>query len=232
MEHKINLEPKKISLWLGSLTAFFAVISLIIQYRKFFAADKTAINLEPLFGLETELSLPSIYSVLLLFMAAVLLALVTILKKKEGARYVFNWFILTCGFFLMTLDEGASIHELLMEPMGKLMGSNTPRVFYYTWVIPALILVFIIGLLFIKFVFALPGKTRLEFLIAAVIYLCGAVGFEMVCGIYAVLYGVNNFGINLLANFEEIFEMGGTILFIHALLDYIGKSYLTVKFRI
>jgi predicted permease len=132
----------------------------------------------------------------------------------------------------MTFDEGSSIHELLMEPMGRLMGNDHPRIFYFTWLVPACIAVALIGLLFIKFLIDLPAKARWGFLLAAAFYLGGAMGFEMISGELASYIGIHNFDFDVLSTIEETLEMSGAILFIYALLSYISDHYRSILFKL
>jgi len=54
-------------------------------------------------------------------LAALLLAIITALKKAEHAAYGFQWAFLSFTFLYMAIDEAATIHELLEEPMHGLL---------------------------------------------------------------------------------------------------------------
>jgi hypothetical protein len=60
----------------------------------------------------------------------------------------------------------------------------------------------------------------------------GALGMEMVCGYYADAVGQRNLIYGLLASVEEILEMVGVIVFIYALLSYIGSYLENIDLRV
>jgi len=88
------------------------------------------------------------------------------------------------------------------------------------------------GLAYLKFLLHLPRKTRDLFLLAGSIYVGGALGMEMVCGYYADAVGQRNLIYGLMASVEEILEMVGVIVFIYALLSYIGSYLENIDLRL
>jgi hypothetical protein len=77
---------------------------------------------------------------------------------------------------------------------------------------------------FIKFITHLDQKTRYLFLIAGALYVGGAIGFEIIENLYADAYG-QDLVYSMLQNLEEGMEMAGIIVFIYALLNYMGSNY-------
>ncbi|HET7501328.1 MAG TPA: hypothetical protein VFK02_10010, partial [Kofleriaceae bacterium] len=103
----------------------------------------------------------------------------------------------------VSLDEAAEIHEHL----GGLIGTH--GILYFDWVIfAAALLVVLVGLYF-RFVFALPPATRNGLIIAAVIYVLGAVGMELPLGWYTEHYGNDGLGYAMIDWCEETLEMIG-----------------------
>ena len=82
----------------------------------------------------------------------------------------------------------------------------------------------VIGLAYLKFVWALPGRTRLHFIMAGVIFLTGALGVEMLGAREADLYGYDTVIYCFLYSVEEMLEMLGVVLFIYALLSYLCSA--------
>ena len=222
--HIKPINPKILSWVLGGIAILMAAASLACQYLKYFKQNDLS-YLEKLLDVDTELSLPTIYSVLLLFSAALILILITRLKKEERSSFCGAWQILTLGFLYLTLDEGASLHEKLMTPIQNLLGDNMPAYFYFTWVIPALVGVVFLAVLFMKFLKSLPRKTGIGFTLAGIVYVGGAIGMELLGGSYASQFGLDNFTFNLLATIEETLEMFGVVLFIRTLLSYLQATY-------
>ena len=227
-----SIRPAYITRWLVILVAIQTLASLAGQtIAAITGADKST-GLIALLDIDRELSIPSLFAVFLLCFVSVLLAIITILKKQEKAPHIFGWTILTLGFMFMAFDEGASIHELLMAPMRLFLPENTLSIFYFPWVIPGIIGVFVLALVYTKFLIDLPGKTRRAFILSAVMYLGGAIGVELIGGICADLFGYDSMGFNIVATAEEVFEMSGMVLFIRALADYIQEQYTTVLLQI
>jgi len=228
----IVIRTKLISIIMEVMVILLAIVSITGQYLKYYTEYDEAFGLIPLFNMDKELSIPSMFSVLILFFAALLLLVITILKKKCNDSHICGWAILAFGFMYLTFDEGATIHEKLMQPMHRLLGENFPSAFYFPWVIPAIIGVAIVGLCYTKFIVDLPKETKRSFLLSAIIYVGGAVGVEMISGVFAGKNGLDNFGFNIVATIEEVLEMTGIILFIQSLLIYLGKNYEEIRFKI
>jgi hypothetical protein len=98
--------------------------------------------------------------------------------------------------------------------IARLLGGNNLGIFYYAWVIPGIALVFFLGCYFYSFLLRLPTKTRLRFLISAILYLGGCIGFELIGGKYTELYGDQSLTYALITTVEESLEMSGLIVFI------------------
>ncbi|MBW4663463.1 MAG: hypothetical protein KME01_04560 [Chroococcus sp. CMT-3BRIN-NPC107] len=111
---------------------------------------------------------------------------------------------------------------------------NTSGFLYYAWVIPGAIFAFAVFLGFLKFIKALPPKTKRLFLTAGTVFVGGAIGMELLSGAYAELYTHNNFTSAILTSIEEFMEMIGIVIFIYALLSYIGSELrgLNLNFKI
>ena len=178
------------------------------------------------FNLVNEMNFPSFFSATILFFAAVLLFLIYKLKSRENEkRYKNHWLILSLFFLFLCFDEFASIHEELMPPMSTRFSGYFSEWLPYGWVVPYSILALVIVILFLKFVFSLPVKTRNLILLSGAIYVLAAVGCEIIEGYYFKVDGENSFYIKLFIIIEEIMEMVGIAIFIYALLDYIVASY-------
>src|SRR5690606_16510677 len=89
-----------------------------------------------------------------------------------------HWRVLGILFILLSVDEVASFHELLSAPVRSMV--DLPGFLYFAWVLPAGAAVLILGLFYLRFLLALPTRTRSQLLIAAAIYLCGVLVLESV----------------------------------------------------
>ncbi len=232
---RISLNPASIAGALGGLAFVLVFASIVTQLAEYSTGNSSVFlhKLVKVFSLDLEQNVPSFFSMLLLFFTALLLGFITILKRKQNAPYLFEWAILSSGFLFMTFDEATQIHEKLIEPMRAVLGGKNLGIFYYAWVVPAIVLVLFLSVFFLKFLWSLPAKPRLTFIIAGIIYIGGAVGMELVGGSYSEAHGRDNLIYIALTTIEESLEMLGVIVFIWALLEYIADTYreIEVQFR-
>ena len=230
---RIVLKPSAIVRVLGAMAILLILASIAGQLMKYFAGHPNVRGLVPLFYIEAEGNIPTFFSGLLLMSAALLLAVVTTLGKRHGDPDVSRWMILAFGFLYMAGDELLSFHERLIMPVRHLVPSASQGIFHFSWVIPAIAVVALLALFFLRFVLRLPARTRYMFLIAAALYVGGAIGGELIEGRYAASHpDGEDFTFSMMATAEESLEMAGVIVFIYALLKYIGARYKEVQFRI
>ena len=232
--NQISLNPSSIIRILAGITLFLILASIAGQLMLFFTGHKHW--LIDFFNLEFEQNLPTWFSVFLLLFAALLLAVITAIKKNQSDHYLLYWAILSFGFLLMAIDEAVSIHEKLLVPSAQflcLLGATPGHYGYFAfaWVVPAIALIVVLALFFMRFLFSLPVKTRLRFLVAGIIYIGGAIGMEMIGGWYFELHGSANLTYIMTSTVEESMEMAGVVIFIRALLLYIDDNYEEVRFR-
>jgi len=162
----------------------------------------------------------------ILLLCALQLTLITILKRSNRAAYVGHWGFLACAFFYISLDETAQIHEHASDWF-DLNGA-----FYYGWVIPAGIVVLLIGLCYLKFLWHLSRRSRIQFMIAGATYVGGALGVEMGLGLWADSVGDGNFIYSLIDLVEEGMEILGATLFLFALAEYISRDSVCITFHL
>ncbi|MDF0553254.1 hypothetical protein [Kamptonema sp. UHCC 0994] len=231
MNFQISISPRRIAASLSIWVLFFGVAGFVVQVLRYgFNYRERWINL---FNLDLELNYPSWYQSFTLLFCAILLGVIASAKKKQSDRYFPHWKALSIIFVLLALDESLSFHELLIIPdLRKAL--HLGGLFYFIWVIPGAAFVLVTALNYFKFLLYLPSRTRYLFILAGCIYVGGALGMEMVGGYYADLAGQRNLIYGTIATTEEIFEMVGVLIFIYALLAYIG-SYIQdidVRFKV
>ncbi len=231
VSNQISVKPSRIARVLGLVAFLLVLASTGGQLTAYLTGHPTIFGLVTLFYVDAEQNIPTFFSTFLLLFAALLLAVITVLKRNQMASHVSHWAILSCGFLLMAADEAVSLHERLIEPTRKLLGDAQLGIFYFAWVIPGIALILVLTLLFVRFLLGLPAKTRLAFLMAVILYVGGSIGVELIGGAYAELHGQQNFTYSMIATVEESLEMAGLIIFIWALLVYFADNYKEVRFR-
>jgi hypothetical protein len=105
---------------------------------------------------------------------------------------------------------------MLVDPVRQAFHAG--GLLYFSWVIPALALVAFLAVVYGPLFLRLPADLRWNFIAAAVVFLAGTLGMEMLGGAYVQRHGPDHFAYALLANTEEFLELLGQILFIKALL--------------
>jgi len=224
------LSAKKITVFLIIMIMFLFFCSTIGQVSKYYYGHGHLLGLVPLFYLDYEANIPTWFSSFILFIASTLLFFITKSKYKQRDEYRLFWASLAVIFLYLSIDETAMLHEYPIDPLRKIL--NAGGFLYYTWVVPAIIILIALGIFFWKFLIHLPVRTRISFIIAGSVYVGGAVGVEMISGYYADLHGERNMIYASIITVEEIFEMSGVTIFIHALREYLPNAATSIKINI
>ena len=231
VENQISFNSATIVRLLIAIALLLLLASSGGQFLRFsFGEDNIFLRkLILLFHFDHEGNIPTYFSVLLLLLAAVLLALIAELNRKHMRPHASKWATLSWGFLYIAFDEAFQIHEKLIWPFQRLIGEDNLGIFYFAWVIPAVFIVSVLGLFFLKFLLYLSLAERRRFLIAAALYLGGALGMELIGGRHVELYGEENWGYSMITTIEESLEISGLIFFIWALLKYCEEHYPIVQ---
>lgn len=169
--------------------------------------------LRELFDVDEEESIPTWFSSSLLLLTAVVLFLIAHLSEQSKERYTLYWFGLGLGFAFMSADEIAGFHETL--------NSITET----SWAVPGMIVVLLVGVLYLKFLSSLPAPIAVRFMMSGAIFVGGAIGVELATEPYLYEDALDTLGYNLWTPVEEGMEMGGVILFLASLFDYLKTHY-------
>lgn len=222
---QLTVRPASVAGVLVSVAVLLVSLSLAGQLFRYATGHDRVFGLLRIFNLDLESNVPALFSAVLLLLAAFLLMIIAILEKKRGSSDALAWAVLSTGFGLMAIDESVSIHEALITPVREWLGGQDLGIFYFAWVLPAIALVFVLGVSFLPFLFRLPTKTRYAFVSAAAVYLGGAIGVELVEGQFRETHGNQNMTYNLIVSIEEGLEMVGVIVFVYALLSYLAEYH-------
>jgi hypothetical protein len=182
--------------------------------------------LERFVDMGREANLPTFVSTLNLLLAGGLFALIARLESVPHGRLHWQWWGLAIGFFAMSLDEAAMIHEGLVGTTWTQYFGRGQGITYYSWYQVYIPIVLVIGLLYIPFLRRLPPRYALRFLVAGGVYLSGAIALEM---LESYLAGHNLGGRAAARMFEETAEMLGVVLTIDALLLYLADKHVDLR---
>ncbi len=228
---EVSLAPSVVARALGAAAILLIVASIGGLIARFAFGHDEVMRLVPLFDVDRETNIPSYFSLLLILFCALLLAVTAALEKCQSTPHGSKWAILSFGFLVMGYDEAFQVHEQLISPMRRILGDGTLGILYYSWVVPGIGLVIVLAFFFLRFLLHLPQPTRRRFLVAATLYLGGAIGLEMIAGQYVERHGKDNWEFNALATVEESLEMAGLVTFIWALLRHWADTSMDIRVR-
>jgi hypothetical protein len=234
--NRISIVSKLIFRWLLMVTIILVLASIGGQAIKYITGHGSLHGLISLFYVDYEKNIPTLFSVFLLLSVALLLFIIILFKKKDSGSKIYLWIILFIGFIYLAIDEAWMIHEYLIYPVQKFLGTGDHGIFMVAWVVPGAAMVFLLLVLFWKFLISLPKSTRVSFIFAGAVYISGTIIVESISGYYLSKNGLSylnqDFIYSMIVTLEESLEMVGIILFIRALLVYIASSFSEVHFRI
>ena len=205
VNYQISFEP-------GSLPRklFFVVIGLLTAHAILSVVHYEFYRLpwllRQLFDLDEENNLPSWYSSIALFVTSIFLWLCAREKQATDDLWKRHWKILALGFFVLSIDEIAGMHETFNS------------IVKISWAIPGGLLAVVIGFLFMPFLLNLERRTAKLFMLSGAIYIGGAIGVELL----AAPLRVDSLQYYLMTLWEEGIEMIGVLLFLYALLRYMS----------
>jgi hypothetical protein len=213
---------------------------LITDSVSFYGGHPTQLGLAHQFNLSDENNIPTWFSSFALALCAILLTLIWNASRLAQERYASYWLILAMIFILLSLDEAASLHEMLGQATRALLHKYMPTSNFFqpgsylpiAWLLPGTFIVLATAILFGRFLANLPKPTCRLFCLAGGLYVGGAMGMEYLGAIYWGHYG-HNMIFTISEVCEEGLEMLGTLIFLYALLGhiatYVGPIQITFE---
>lgn len=199
--------------WAGVLTA----LGVGVEVAHYALGARRLESLVAFLSLSYERNLPTWYASGLLLGCALVLAGIARAgghTRDPGRRY---WWALAGAFTYISLDESVGLHEHL----GGLLSLG--GVLFFTWVVPAALIVALGGLTFLPFLARLPSRRRGQFILAGVLYVGGALAMELPLGWWTERHGNDNLVYALIDHLEEALELVGGSLFLAALVEELGE---------
>lgn len=215
----LHIRAKRFAVWLIIAAILLVIAHIAGAISSYIYGHSNVFGLVPTFDLNVENNVPTFFSAFILVLSAVLLYVIGGQSATvDGAAY---WRWLAVLFLYLAIDEDASLHELWMDPLRD--NFDLTGFLHFAWIIPYGLAVLVVGLLYLRFVWSLPKRTRWLFIAAGSIYIGGAMGLEAIGGWYFSRHDeIYDLPYSLIVATEEFMEMSGVILFIYALLDFLG----------
>ena len=222
MNVSISISPKKIARILTLIVMILIVafiLSIIVTYgigHDKFHGSRTFVRL---FNLDTESNIPTFYSSSTLMVCSILLAAITLEKRRINDQFFRHWIFLSGIFLALSVDEAASIHEYIDDYFWLFFYGEDVPIFF--WIVPAIIFVIVLGKSYFRFLLDLPIESRRLFVLSGGIFLMGTVFLEGIGGMIYGVHGKVNLKYALVSGGGEALELSSIVLFIYALLRYI-----------
>jgi len=201
----------------------FAIIcsSLILQVVAVTHGADHIFGLLPLLNIDREGNIPAWFSSFLLASAALIAWSLSVQLQQGEPRHpgIIGWRVTSLLLLSMSMDEVGQVHERV----GDFVQPFLPDVTYlhFGWVAVGLPAVLILAPFAIRFLLAIPRRTGRSLLFAAAVFLCGALGVELITSAYVGGGGQKvSASYFILSHVEEALEMVGVLLAIRGLLKY------------
>jgi hypothetical protein len=169
-------------------------------------------------NMDGEQNLPTLFSTAILWICAMLAAFIAASQALRSERW--KWGVLAATFLFLGIDESVSLHERFSGPVHGALDSL--GLFGFAWILPYTLLLVVFLLVYVKFWWELPVDTRRGIALGGFLYVSGALG----CEIFGYLWLKSNdpgMVYQLEIAVEELLEMAGTIVLIHAFSNHIER---------
>ena len=144
----------KVTRWLLAAVAMLLVLHVVrLNTPRDFSIETLRMVIDE-FHLDREGNVPSWFSSTLLVGAAALMILIGAGARHRGERLGRHWIAMGAIFVLLSMDESASFHEMLIHPLRRILDLGGVGVFHFTWVVPAIVALAVIGVIYLPFVLA------------------------------------------------------------------------------
>ena len=179
----IVLHPKRTTRILFIILGVLVTLSVIASFCHP-VLHKRVEAFSILVDLDTEANLPTLFNVLLFYFGAALFLLHAWEATKKAAR---GWKTMAWVFVFLGIDEGAQVHEKLIQVTRRLLESHdgghaVGGWFYYAWVIPYALAMLVLAVFLFRWFMGLSPILQKRLVISGIVYVFGAMFMEMAGG--------------------------------------------------
>lgn len=170
--------------WRTAMYMSFIVLALgladigVYLGRKYFHRDYLE-GTYRFFNFGLEANLPTFISSFFLLGAGILILVIAVHEHRHHTSFWRHWLILGLALVLMSI-EMAIIHEGVIGTAINRFSGPGEGLWFYNWYKFYIPVVLVFGLAYVRFLFHLPKKTAILFVLAGSLYLASAIGMEMV----------------------------------------------------
>jgi hypothetical protein len=187
--------------------AVFAALGLAAELWWFLDED-AAFELVELCSLSSEANLPTWFAAGLIAACAIVAGSIAATKPRDR----WHWCGIAAVLAWVAFDEAVGLHEHLGGHFD--LGGGF---LYFDWVIWAALIVAVLAAIYLPFLLRLPRAHAKALIVAASVYVGGALVLELPLGWWADHKGDDTFGYAAIDWLEESLELVGAALALHAL---------------
>lgn len=132
-----------------------------------------------------------------------------------------SWWMLVALGLLASIDEYLMLHERLNAPSSgieRVIGIDLGGA---TWVLLGIVVAGTVAALLTRFVLSLPSRTRRNLILGGLLFLAGAIGFEVISSLALEATGTLDWVSGFTLHIEESLEYAGVIVAIRGLLGMV-----------
>jgi hypothetical protein len=225
----IVLSPKKVAGTLCAGAVFIALVNVFSDLYHFFSGGGY-LKFSRFFSFDSKISIPTWYSSTLMLICALLLGAIANHSRGKGDRDWVPWGFFALVFLALSLDEVAGIHVRINFMTRYVLQSQAIRYGMYLMIAASVGLVLWVCR---KFFARLPKETRWQLSAGSLFYI-GSVAidrFDKRIWREQDFYTVSQTP-GLFTALDELLELVGLVIFIYALLTYIGKTIKELQIKI
>lgn len=226
----IRLSPRRVCTALALIASGIIAAGIISDFLHHVLDRPWFFGLVPYFDLDLAHAVPSFVAALFIGVVALALLATGRVATGGGDAMARGWFVLGGIAAFMALDEGVGLHELLSRPTrtslldgGLLVAGG---------LLAALLVLALGATLFHRFLATLPSSTRRLLIAGAALYWIGALGIDLLSGVYASQNGSANLGYGLIVAVEEGLEFAGLIVALYGVLVFLQRRTTTFNLAI
>lgn len=217
VELHLALSPRRVVGVLAAVAAAFVITSLVLRLSYVNGRlTSFGFTINEVLNVDAERNPPTWTQ------AATMLAcggLSWVIAQRTALR---GWQLISLFFVAISMDEAARLHENLIGPLQRLLGTEG-TILHYAWVVPAVPMVAVFAYLVRGALRAIPRRERLALVAAGAAFFAGSIGMEVVGG-WAVAEGVDTTRYVVVTHLEEALESMGLVGAFAVLLELAGQE--------
>jgi hypothetical protein len=228
---KLKISPWRAGVCLAAALAAIALLHGASVFVDRVLGHPRAFGLNHLFYLSAEDNVPTLYSSALMWTIAAIALAIAGACREQKIGGTLAWMGIVVLFVFLGIDESASLHERMSDPLREAIGGG--GILYFAYILPYGIAILLLTAVYAPFVLKLPSRTRVLFFTSAILYVIGALGMEAIGGSHYETMEVRDAAYIWMITIEELLEIAGLSLFICAELTYIverfGSAVVTIE---